>query len=282
MTLVVRPGSSDLPQLSRILGGLAAAPPEWEAWAEEPGHALVAEADGRPVGGVHVSMVGRNEAWVENLRVHPEFQGQGIARSLVREAEQVARHYGGSVIRTAIPAHDYAAQTVADRAGYRRVSQSVVVETAIDPGPMYVPYDAPVTTPLPARAPEVWGLVDQLPTVQAWDHLLPLGWRFRRAVPELVRGLLKDRRVRVAGAQEAVCLFAVRDEAVILSLIDGTPSGVQAVFGAVIEHARSEGVDRVVVFAADTRSLASFGGHSWQPHAWCPDGVTVVEKSLAS
>jgi len=227
-------------------------------------------------------MVGRTEAWVENLRVHPEFQGQGIARFLVREAEQVARHYGAVIIRTAIPAHDYAAYAVAERAGYRRATQALVVEAAINVGPVHLPYDAPVTTPTLSGAPEVSRLVDRLPTVQTWEHLVPLGWRFRRVVPELVRGLVKDRRVRVAGDLEAVGLFAVRPQTVICSLMDGTPSGVQAVFGDVIEHARSEGVDRVVVFAAEARYLTSLGGHPWQPHAWCPDGLIVVEKSLTS
>ncbi len=282
MTVVVRRAQSDVEGLPSIVGGRAAAPPEWETWAEEPGYTLVALADGRPVGGVHLSMVGRSEAWVENLRVHPEFQGQGIARQLVREAEQVARHYGGAVIRTAIPSHDYAAQAVADGAGYRRVLQSVVVETAVDFGPVHLPYDAPVTTPTPDRAPEISRLIDHLPAILAWERLVPLGWRFRRVVPELVRGLMKDRRVLLAGTQEAACLFAVRDDAVILSLIDGTPSGVQAAFGAVIEQARSEGVDRVVVFAVETRSLSLLGGRPWQPHAWCPDGLIVVEKSVAS
>ncbi len=282
MTLTVRRAPQDLPELSHIMGGVAAAPSEWETWAEEPGSTLVAVADGVHAGAVHVTLVGRVEAWVENLRVLPDFQGKGIARALVAEAEQVARQYGSAVIRTAIPSHDYAAQAVAARAGYREVLQGVVAETAVDFGPVYLPYDAPVSTPAPSRAPEVFALIDQLAAVSAWAHLVPLGWRFRRMVPELVRGFLKDQRVVLAGTREAVCLFAIRDDAAVVSLIDGTPAGMQAAFGTVIEQARREGAARAVVFAVDSRALAPLGAATWQPHGWCPDGLLVVEKSLAS
>ncbi len=282
MGLVVRAVQPDLPQLPRVVGGRAAAPPEWEAWAEEPGHALVALADGRPVGGIHVCMVGRTEAWMENLRVHPEWQGQGIARQLVQEAEQIARHYGAAVVRTGIPSHEYAALAVAERSGYRRGIQCVVLVSALQPGPAHIPYDAPVEVPALTRVPELVRFLEGLPVVQAWDRLVPLGWRFRRVVPELVRGLLKDRRLLLAGEQEAAGLFAVCGEAVIVSLVDGTSSGTQAIHGTVVEQARSEGAKRVVVFTADPRSIAAIGSHEWHSHAWCPDGLLIVEKSLGA
>ncbi len=279
---VIRPAQPDLPQLPRVVGGRAAAPSEWDVWAEEPGHALVALADGQPVGGVHVSMVGRTEAWVENLRVHPDWQGRGIARQLVSEAEQSARRYGAAVARTAIPAHEYAALAVAERGGYRRVIHSVALETAVDPGPMHVPYDAPVEVPAMTRAQTVTLLIERLPVVQAWERMVPLGWRFRRVVPELVRGLMKDRRVLVAGELDAAGVLALRTETIVISLLDGTASGMQAVYGTAIERARSEGAKRVVLFAADARSPTVLGERRWRPHAWCPDGLIVVEKSLVS
>lgn len=282
MSLIVCPVQPDLPQLPRIVGGRAAAPSEWEAWAEEPGRALVALAEGRPVGGVHVSLVGRAEAWLENLRVHPEFQGRGIAGQLVREAEQVARHYGAGVIRTAIPSHEYAAQGVADRGGYRRAIQCVVMETPVETGPVHLPYDAPVDAPSVDRVPEVVRLIERLAAVQAWERLVPLGWRFRLLVPELVRGLVKDRRILLAGELEAAGVFAMREGAVVVSLVDGTAPGMQAVYGTLLEQAKGEGANRVVVFAADARSLTPLGGRTWRPHTWCPDGLIVVEKALVS
>lgn len=317
MSVVVRSWQQGIQQLPRVVGGRAAAPPEWETWEEEPGHDLVALEESRAVGGIHVSLVGRGEAWLENLRVHPECQGRGIASRLVKDAEEVARRYGAALVRTAIPAQDYAAQTVAERGGYRRSIRCVVVEAPVPSGPVHMPYDAPVDWPGPDRTSEILDFIDRTPTMQAWEHLLPLGWRFRRVVAELVRGLIKDRRMAVAlrpgsgqalrsgstrrgslrqssgqagqaeqagvaGELQGSALFSVRSDAAVVSLVDGSPSGMQAVYGAVLERAQAQGATHVVVFAADLPSLAPLGVRQWSAHQWCPDGLVIVEKKLAA
>ncbi len=280
MSFVVRRSEPGLSELPRVVGGRAAAPKEWEAWAEEPGHTLVVAANDRPVGAVHVSMVGRHEAWLEGLRVYPDFQGQGIARQLVSEAEQVARHYGATVARTAMPSHEYAAQAVAEQSGYHPVIRSVVVESTVPRGPATIPYDVPVSTPSKERTPDILRMVEHLVVIQAWEHLLPLGWRFRRLASELIRGLIVDRRILLGGEGDAVGLYAVRTQTAVVSLVDGTPSGVQAVIGTILERAHQASAERIVVFAPEMRMLAPTRGLVWQAHEWCPDGLTIVEKSL--
>ncbi len=289
MTVIVRPATPETLQLPRVVGGRAAAPEEWQAWAEEPGHDLVAQDDGRVVGGIHVSIVSRGEAWLEHLRVHPDAWGRGIAAQLVRDAEGVVRHYGASLVRTAVPAHEYAAQAVAERGGYRPVLRCVVVRAPLPAGPAHIPYDAPLEVPVPARSADLLRFLESTAALDAWQRLVPLGWRFRRLVPDLVRGLFKDRRAIVAlqpgaasGAAQAAALFALRDEAAVISLLSGSPSGLQAVFGAVTEEARAGGASHVVIFTPDAHSLEPLGVRDWAPHAWCPDGLVVVEKHLAS
>lgn len=287
MTIAVRAAGPDTPQLPRVLGGRAAAPEEWDVWSEEPGHDLVALDGSRSVGGIHVSLVGRTEAWLENLRVHPEEQGRGTAAALVREAEHLARRFGAAVARTAIPVHEYAAMAVAERAGYRSVLRCSISETAVPAGPVHFPYDAPVEFPTPERTRALWQFIQESPVLAAWDRLVPLGWRFRRISAELVRGLAKDRRAVTAlrpdsTDAQAAALFGVRDDAATITCLDGTPPGLQAVFGAVVEDARARGAARIVVFTPDTGSVTALGVRSWTPHPWCPEGLTVVQKSLVS
>jgi len=288
MPVTVRPAGQDSEQLPRIVGGREAAPVEWQAWAEEPGHDLMALDEGRAVGGIHVSIVGRTEAWMEALRVHPDAQGRGIGGQLVREAEAVARHYGAAVMRTAVPAHDYGALAVAERSGYRQVARCFVVEAEVVTTPAYLPYDAPVSSPRPEQTPDVLRFLERTATLAAWDRLVPLGWRFRRIIPELVRGLIKDRRVALALRPErsddpqACVLFARPEDAAVIALLDGTPSGVQAVFGEVIEQAQERGVRRLVVLTHDRAALEPLGVRPWRPHSWCPDGLAIVQKNLAS
>src|SRR5436309_1593020 len=166
MSVTIRTATLESVQLPLLIGGRAAGPDEWDQWSEEPGHDLVALINGRVVGGVHVSLVSRSEAWLENLRVLPDAQGRGIAAQLVKEGEAVARRYGAGMARTAIPAHDYAAQAVAE--------------------------------------------------------------------------------------------------------------------GAVVEAAPEREATRIAVLAPDARSLEVLGVRDWAPHQWCPEGIVVVEKSLAS
>jgi len=303
----IRPARLSDDQPSRTIGGRVAAPPEWEDWAEEPGHDLVAEEDGRIVGAIHVSIVGRAEAWMENLRVLPDFQGRGIAGQLVREAEHLAVHYGAAKVRTAVPAHEYAALAVANRGGYHRVLQCVVLETPITAEPQHIPYDAPVESPAVSAAAALTSFVSATQTLQAWEQLVPLGWRFRRIVPELVRGLINDKRVLVAVRADALrpashgagvrpgargqwqaadlqgaAVSVGREDAVVLSVLDGTPPAIQALFGMVTERFSGQGLGRAAVFAPSRDALAPLGVREWTPHSWCPDGLVVVEKSVAS
>lgn len=287
MAVAVRPAGTDTEQLPRTVGGREAAPEEWREWSEEPGHDLVATDGGRAVGGIHVSVVGQIEAWMEAIRVHPEAQGRGIAGQLVREAEGVARHYGAAVMRTAIPVHEYSAVAVAERAGYRQLFRALVLETDVPTGPPHVPYDAPVEQPRPEQMPAVLRFLERTQTVQAWEKLVPLGWRFRRLIPELVRGLIKDHRTALALRPErsedpqACVLFARHEDAYIISTIDGSPSGMQAVFGEVVEQAQGH-AGRVVVFTPDHELLAPLAVREWRHHPWCPEGLIVVQKNLAS
>lgn len=281
----VRPAGPDTPQLPRVVGGRAAAPEEWDAWSEEPGHDLVALDGGRALGGVHLSLVGRTEAWLENLRVHPDEQGRGIASALVREAEHLARRYGAAVARTAIPVHEYAAVAVAERAGYRPVLRCAVMQTALPEGPLHMPYDAPVE--FAVHTPTLLQFTQASRVLAAWEQLAPIGWRFRRMADNLVRGLAKDHRVVCAlrageAGVQAMAWFGVRTDAAVIAFIDGTPAGMQAAFGAVVEGARAQDASRLAVFTPDAGMLDPLEVRSWAPHPWCPDGLVVVQKSLVS
>jgi len=262
------------------LDPLAALPAEWDAWEEEPAHQVLVEEDGAVVGAVHVALVSAAEAWLEGLRVRADRQGAGIGRRLIAEGEALARRYGARIARTAIPAHEYGAQAVAERAGFRPVARAVVREAAIGTGPIDVSYDALVRE---AGAREGAALAHWLKTgetLSAWRGLVPLGWRFRETVPELVVGLAKDHRVLRAGETlEGVALFAVRRDTVVIHLVEGGPNVVPALVGAAAARGRERGAGRLALFAPDEAAVRDVR-RDLRPHPWCPDGLVVVEKGL--
>jgi GNAT superfamily N-acetyltransferase len=262
--------------------GPARLPPEWAEWAEEPGLAVRLEEGGAVRGSLHVVIVGRDEAWLEGLWVDPAARGRGVGRQLVAEAEGVARTHGAATVRTAVPARDYAAMAVAERTGYQRVTRTDVLVAGIEPGPIDIAYDARVAPAVPADAPALMALLGAAETLAAWRGLVPLGWRFRRLVPELLRGLIKDRRIVRSGEWlEGVAGFAVRGQTAVLSFLEGPLVQRQALYGAVAERARAAGAAQVVLFVPDASALGGIRA-SFAPHAWCPDGLIIVEKTLTA
>jgi GNAT superfamily N-acetyltransferase len=267
----------------------AALPPEWSAWAEEPGKTVRVEDEGAVLGEVHAVMVGRTEAWFEGLRVQPAARGRGIGRRLIAAAEALVRAHGAMVVRTAVPARDYAALAVAERTGFARHSQAVVLTAEIPGGPPEPegPHEARV---LPATARETAALTTVLAAsapVEAWRGLVPLGWRFRRLVPEMVRGLIKDGRLLRAGDRQdrgaavGAAVFGIWDADVVISVLTGPAPHQQALFDEALGRAPEGGARRVVLFAPDAAVTGGLRG-TFAPHAWCPDGLVIVEKALVS
>ncbi|GAC1390352.1 MAG: hypothetical protein NVS4B11_04880 [Ktedonobacteraceae bacterium] len=55
----------------------------WDDWLVDPqGKLLVAVTDGRPTGVAHLRMLNATDAWLEGLRVDPNYRQQGIATAL--------------------------------------------------------------------------------------------------------------------------------------------------------------------------------------------------------
>lgn len=55
----------------------------WDDWINDPhGELFVAVTHGRPTGVAHLRMVTATDAWLEGLRVDPDYRQQGIAKAL--------------------------------------------------------------------------------------------------------------------------------------------------------------------------------------------------------
>lgn len=72
----------------------------WDEWLNDPqGQLVVATDDGRPVGIAHLRMLNATDAWLEGLRVNPEYRGHGVGTALNLALQEEAMRRGATTVR---------------------------------------------------------------------------------------------------------------------------------------------------------------------------------------
>src|ERR1700730_8035567 len=75
----------------------------WDEWLRDPaGLLLVATVDEQPAGVAHMEMLTAEDAWLEGLRVDPQFRHQGLARALNEGLQLEAMRRGATRARLAV------------------------------------------------------------------------------------------------------------------------------------------------------------------------------------
>lgn len=96
-------------------------PDAWNHWVVSTrGDLLVAEIDDQIVGTVHVRYLENQEAWLEGVRVRPEFRKCGVASQLIQTAHSLASSKKCRVMRLETGANNLAARRTFEKFGYRR------------------------------------------------------------------------------------------------------------------------------------------------------------------
>jgi len=110
---------------STIWGGEDYIPYVWNDWLQDPlGALLVAEQDGKVLGLAKLTVLSPRDWWMEGLRVHPEYEGHGIAAQL--HDFQLAywlEHGAGSTIRLTTHNQRFAVHHLCERSGFTRVAE---------------------------------------------------------------------------------------------------------------------------------------------------------------
>ena len=83
-----------------VWGGHDYIPQVWDEWLRDPrGIVSVVEVGGTPVGMNRVRFLEDGSAWLEGVRVHPDYRGQGLATLLGENSMRIARERGVGVFR---------------------------------------------------------------------------------------------------------------------------------------------------------------------------------------
>lgn len=96
----------------------------YDQWvSDENGFALVGLVDEQPAALIHVAFLDLAVAWIEGMRVHPDFRKLGVGSIVEARARQLASERGCRVARLVTGMKNIAAQGMLAKLGYQRIAQ---------------------------------------------------------------------------------------------------------------------------------------------------------------
>ncbi len=88
----------------------------WNTWCNEEGLYVMWEDKIRV--GVYNVTTHAGQAWIEGMRVHPDFRGSGYGMAMMRHAEDTAKDNGARIIRSLIETGNHTSITQSRKNGY--------------------------------------------------------------------------------------------------------------------------------------------------------------------
>ncbi len=86
-------------------------PQTWDDWlTDSSGALLVATVEHQPVALVHAAFLHNRVAWLEGMRIHPDFRRQGIGTKIDTTARALVRERGCQIVRLATSIQNIPAQ----------------------------------------------------------------------------------------------------------------------------------------------------------------------------
>jgi len=238
----------------------------WDEWlVEARSQMLVATLDRRPVGVAHVVMVAPGEAWIEGMRVDPDFRQRGIASALTRRMLAAAVVMGARTIRFATAAANTPVHRMAARLGFRKLSALLALRADAAVGRSGL---APLA---PADSNRVFARIGQSPVVAAMGRMASVGWRFRELGPGLVSERLEAGLVKAladGGQIQGLAIFepAVADVPQAVSCVDAADARLPAMASSLRAAAGQHSPAEVMVWLPEgAPSLAAFTQAGFTP-----------------
>ncbi|HEV3313268.1 MAG TPA: GNAT family N-acetyltransferase, partial [Chloroflexota bacterium] len=101
-------------------------PRVWDWWIEEDeqcGFLITGESESRVVAVQHTSLQPESVAWMEGIRVHPDYRNRGIGNRMLEYALRQARERGCTRARLSTAQVNVASSTIATAHEFREIAQ---------------------------------------------------------------------------------------------------------------------------------------------------------------
>jgi ribosomal protein S18 acetylase RimI-like enzyme len=177
--LVCRPAlpkdTADVMELTRqIWEGRDYVPSVWAEWLSDPeGLLAAAEYGGRVVGISKLTRLTPSEWWLEGLRVHPEYEGRGIASHLQDYLVDHWQRNGGGAIRLATASFRVPVQRISLRSGFVKAAEltQYVAEALPGVGERFTPLAS-------GEEAEALAFTRRHPSPTCPNGLMGIGWQW--------------------------------------------------------------------------------------------------------
>ena len=185
-----------------VWGGHDYIPEVWDDWYEDKrGRMFVVEDDGKPVGMNRVRFMDDGSAWFEGARVHPSHRGKGLASLLGENSMKVAKEKGVSVFRLTSNSRNRTAHRQIARMRFDEVARVSI----------YSPDERTQLSPqrnVRVASGDDLGEVERM-VHSSREYALGAGVMWEsfaatRLTSKVLRGLIRDKSVLMAGAGVAV------------------------------------------------------------------------------
>jgi GNAT superfamily N-acetyltransferase len=150
-------------------------PEVWAEWlADEQGHMAVAELEGQIVALGRVRLLPGGQAWLEGMRVDPDYRRQGVAWHFFHYKLAYARAHGARVVRLGTSDQNQPVHRMMERAGMARVGRYEMLL-----GPAAEPGSSSLVRLTPEHADQVHTFLRQSPVLAAARGLYCLDWAWQ-------------------------------------------------------------------------------------------------------
>ena len=169
----------------------------WDTWfSAKNGKLLVAEHGSRPVAMSHVALCSGNFAWLEGVRVHPDFRRSGVATELLVRMLAHAGRLGARQASAIVAVNNTASQRMMEKNGFTVMSNWAYYSTEAKLG------NRKTAARLARRGdlPAIWDYLKQSRIYRQSARRYVRSWQWYTLDKKALRQLVKEERVAVAGA----------------------------------------------------------------------------------
>ena len=254
---------------THIWGGHDYMPLIWDRWlADKKGALLTVKVDGRPVGTSKVTLLAPGEVWLEGLRLHPDYQGLGLSKSIHRATFREASRLNPRTVRYSTWIGNEASRRIAEKNDFWQIART---------GWMWG--KARRRSAIHGRRAadddidNVVRFVRQSSCYEATNGVAGVGWTFPELTLRRIRRLLSRGQVLVLprrGELRAVAMFDIGkiDDDVCLGFVDGRDDDITLLARDILHIAADTGRDEASAMLpmgriADLVHAAGFD--EWQP-----------------